>query len=197
MAIASMNIDPHLLAIKSSALNMSSWLRREDVWRLELLFFCCFFYKSTEQADVGLYVLGVERRLDPWGPGGSMFRHGAETSTVAHCGLKSRTSATMSPFSACTWATAPRSRITLNTSYTCSRETTVWFQMRKCRFLITILDMLTMSSFVGNPKSSLIATQSRTPTENHQQNHSSRLWLILECFFYFILFYSYFCSIVV
>lgn len=35
---------------------------------------------------------------------------------------KCRTSATMSPFSACTWAMAPRSRITLNTSYTCSTE---------------------------------------------------------------------------
>lgn len=35
---------------------------------------------------------------------------------------KWRTSATMSPFSACTWAMAPRSRITLNTSYTCSKK---------------------------------------------------------------------------
>lgn len=37
-------------------------------------------------------------------------------------GVKCRTSATMSPFSACTWAMAPRSRITLKTSYTCSKE---------------------------------------------------------------------------
>ncbi|TNN21535.1 hypothetical protein EYF80_068353 [Liparis tanakae] len=28
----------------------------------------------------------------------------------------------MSPFSACTWAMAPRSRITLNTSYTCTQK---------------------------------------------------------------------------
>ena len=41
----------------------------------------------------------------------------------------------MSPFSACTWAMAPRSRITLNTSYTCSeRKTQLWSLLHKGSF---------------------------------------------------------------
>lgn len=51
--------------------------------------------------------------------------------------VKSRTSATMSPFSACTWAMAPRSRITLNTSYTCSEKRDTVILMHKCYFFLS------------------------------------------------------------
>lgn len=48
-------------------------------------------------------------------------------------GIASHTSSTMSPFSACTWAKAPRSRMRLKISYICEGKQT---ESRVCRVLL-------------------------------------------------------------